>query len=174
MDVSLNITLVGCFIGYKWNIHHKYYSYCQHSVNTDYVFPVFLSQWWTTPLRLQVSACSPFLMMCDVPRTAFFVENLLNVVLVLFPDILKLLLLFLITGFFSLVLLLLSQWWTPTLRLQVSDCNTFFMMCDVPSTAFFVDNLFNVVLVLFPNIFKPLINNFHAPSILCSTRVEFL
>jgi hypothetical protein len=39
--------------------------------------------------------------------------------------------------FFSLVLLLLSQWRTPPLRLQVSACSTFLMMCHVPSTTFF-------------------------------------
>jgi hypothetical protein len=38
---------------------------------------------------------------------------------------------------FSLVRLLLSHWWTPPFRLQVSDCSTFLMMCDVPSTADF-------------------------------------
>jgi hypothetical protein len=49
-----------------------------------------------------------------------------------------LLLLSLVTGFLSsLVLLLLSQWWTPPLRLQVSDCSTFLMMCHVPSMAVF-------------------------------------
>jgi hypothetical protein len=37
-------------------------------------------------------------------------------------------------GFF-LVLFLLNQWWTPPLRLQVSDCSTFLIMHDVPSTA---------------------------------------
>jgi hypothetical protein len=31
-----------------------------------------LSQWWTPPIRLQVSACSTFLMMCDVPSMAVF------------------------------------------------------------------------------------------------------
>jgi hypothetical protein len=31
-----------------------------------------LSQWWTPPLRLQVSACSTFLMMCDEPSMAVF------------------------------------------------------------------------------------------------------
>jgi len=42
------------------------------------------------------------------------------------------------TGFLSsLVLLLLSQWWTPPLRLQVSACSTFLMMCDVPSMTVF-------------------------------------
>jgi hypothetical protein len=51
------------------------------------------SQWRTPPLRLQVSACSTFLMACDVPSMAVFVGNLLSVVLVLFPDILLLLLL---------------------------------------------------------------------------------
>jgi hypothetical protein len=37
----------------------------------------------------QASSLSTFLMMCDVPSMAvfFFVENLLNVVLVLFPEI---------------------------------------------------------------------------------------
>jgi hypothetical protein len=48
---------------------------------------LLLSQWWTPPPRLQVSACSTFLMMCHVPSMAVFVENLLSVVLVLFPDI---------------------------------------------------------------------------------------
>jgi hypothetical protein len=36
---------------------------------------------------LQVSACSTFLMMCDVPSMAVFVGNVLSVILVLFPDI---------------------------------------------------------------------------------------
>jgi hypothetical protein len=49
---------------------------------------LLLSQWWTPPLRLQVSDCSTLLKVCDVPRTTvFFVENLLNVVLVLSPHI---------------------------------------------------------------------------------------
>jgi hypothetical protein len=50
----------------------------------------------------------------------------------------------------------LIQWWTPPLRLQVSDCSTFLIMCDVPSTAVFFfrerENLFNAFLVLFPDI----------------------
>jgi hypothetical protein len=65
---------------------------------------------------------------------------------------------FLLQVFFSLVLFLLTQWWTPPLRLQVSDCSTFLMMCDVSSTAgFFVENLLNVFLILFKNVFKPLL-----------------
>jgi hypothetical protein len=50
--------------------------------------------------------------------------------------------------FSSLVPLLLSQWWTPPLRLQVSACSTFLMMCDVPSMTVFVGNLLSVVLVI--------------------------
>jgi len=42
----------------------------------------------------------------------------------------------LVTGLLLLVLLL-NQRWTPPLRLQVSDCNTFPIMCDVPSIAVF-------------------------------------
>jgi hypothetical protein len=34
-----------------------------------------LSQWWTPPLRLQVSACSNFLMMCYVPSMAVFCKE---------------------------------------------------------------------------------------------------
>jgi hypothetical protein len=30
-----------------------------------------------------------------------------------------------------------NQWWTPQLRLQVSDCSTFLIMCDAPSIAIF-------------------------------------
>jgi hypothetical protein len=60
----------------------------------------------------------------------------------------------LVTGCLSfLVLLFLSQWWTPPLRLQVSACSTFLMMCDVPSMVVFVKNLLSVVLVLFPGRF---------------------
>jgi hypothetical protein len=55
---------------------------------------------------------------------------------------------------FFLVLFLLNQWWTPPLRLQVSDCITFLIMCDVPSTAVFsVENLLNAFLVIFPVFF---------------------
>ena len=43
-------------------------------------------------------------------------------------------LLSLFTGVFFLVLLL-DQQWSPPLRLQVSDCSTFHIMCDVPRIA---------------------------------------
>jgi hypothetical protein len=47
----------------------------------------------------------------------------------------------------------LKQWWTPPLRLPVSDCSTF-LMCDVPSTdVFFVENILKAFLVLFPDTF---------------------
>ena len=42
----------------------------------------------------------------------------------------------LVTGLFCLVLLL-NQLWSPLLRLQVSHCSTFRIMCDVPSIAVF-------------------------------------
>jgi uncharacterized protein YhhL (DUF1145 family) len=111
-----------------------------------------LSQRWTPPLRLQVSACSTFLMMCHGPSMAVFV-------------LLLLLSSFLITGFLSsLVLLPLSQWWTPPLRLQVSACSTFLMMCHVLSMAVFVGNLLSVVLVLFPDIFVNFAYNSGGPN----------
>ena len=40
----------------------------------------------------------------------------------------------LVTGLFCLVLLM-NQRWSPPLRLQVSHCSTFHIMCDVPSIA---------------------------------------
>jgi hypothetical protein len=43
----------------------------------------------------------------------------------------------LVTGIFSLVLLLLNQRRSPLLRLQVSDCSTVRIMYNVPSTAVF-------------------------------------
>jgi hypothetical protein len=47
-------------------------------------------QWWTPPLRLQ-SQIVALSLWCDVPSMAvFFVENLFNVVLILFPDFLNL------------------------------------------------------------------------------------
>jgi hypothetical protein len=36
-----------------------------------------------------------------------------------------------------MLVLLLNQWCTPPLRLQISDCSTFLIMCDAPSTAIF-------------------------------------
>ena len=42
----------------------------------------------------------------------------------------------LVTGLFFLVLHL-NQWSSPPLRLQVSHCRTFRVMCDVPSIAVF-------------------------------------
>jgi hypothetical protein len=55
---------------------------------------------------------------------------------------------------FSLVLILLNQWCTPPLRLQVSDCSTFLITCDVPNTAVFVEDLLNALLTLFTDIFQ--------------------
>jgi len=43
----------------------------------------------------------------------------------------------LVTSLFFLLLLLLNQRRSPALRLQVSDCSTFCIMCDVPSIAVF-------------------------------------
>ena len=39
----------------------------------------------------------------------------------------------------------------PTARLQISDCSTFRITCDVPSTTVFLVNLLNVFLAWFPN-----------------------
>ena len=49
------------------------------------------------------------------------------------------------------MLLVLDQQWSPPLRLQVSDCSTFRITCDVPSTSVFVVNLLYVYLVWIPN-----------------------
>jgi hypothetical protein len=49
---------------------------------------------------------------------------------------------------FFLVLFLLNQWWTPLLRLQVSDCRTFLIMCDVPSIAAFCRESIECLLLL--------------------------
>jgi hypothetical protein len=56
----------------------------------------------------------------------------------------------LVTGLFSPVLLLNQRWSSP-LRLQVSDCSPFRIMCDVPSAAVFVVNLSNDFLVRLTN-----------------------
>jgi len=52
---------------------------------------------------------------------------------------------FLVTGLFVLVILL-NQQWSPPLRLQASHCSTFCIMCDVPSIAVFC----NESIVCFP------------------------
>jgi hypothetical protein len=43
----------------------------------------------------------------------------------------------------------LNQWSTPQLRLQIWDYCTFLIVCDASSTSFFVENLLNVLQVLF-------------------------
>jgi len=61
------------------------------SLITGFLFPgIFpLNPWCTPPLRLQVSDCSTYLIMRNVPSAAVFVQNLLNAFLVLFTDILS-------------------------------------------------------------------------------------
>jgi hypothetical protein len=47
--------------------------------------------------------------------------------------------------FLPLVLLLKNQGCISQLKLQVSDCSTYLIMCDVPSTAvFFIEGLLKV------------------------------
>jgi alpha-D-ribose 1-methylphosphonate 5-triphosphate synthase subunit PhnH len=57
--------------------HYYYYYHLLSQVSFPQVL-LFLKQWCTPPLRLQVSDGSTFLTMCDVLRTVFLVENLLN------------------------------------------------------------------------------------------------
>jgi hypothetical protein len=66
--------------------------------------------------------------------------------------------------FLFLVLLLLNQWWAPTLRLLVSDCSTFLAMLLVQ--LFLVENLLKAFLVLFSDIFSPLLTIPVAPIII--------
>jgi hypothetical protein len=82
--------------------------------------------------------------------------------------------------FFTLVPLLLSQWSTQSLRLQVSGCNTFLTMCDVPSMAVFCRES----VVCYPCSVSRFLNfylQFPCPqrllvwqTISCSTFAEFL
>jgi hypothetical protein len=83
---------------------------------------------------------------CGIWNTCLLLSLLLLLLLLFIP-------LFSFHRFFP-VLFLLNQLWTSPLRLQVSDCSTFLIMCDVPSTAVFVGNLLKTFLVLSPNIFN--------------------
>jgi hypothetical protein len=71
---------------------------------------------------------------------------------------------------FSLVLLLLSQWWTPPLRLQYSACSTFLMMCDVPSMAGFCRESIECCPGIVSTYFKPLLTIPVAPVITGMTK----
>ena len=57
------------------------------------------------------------------------------------------LLLSLVTGLFSMAHLLPHHRWSPSLRLHVSHCSTFRIMCDVPSTAVFCSETIECFLV---------------------------
>jgi hypothetical protein len=63
---------------------------------------------------------------------------------------------------FPLVLLLLNQWCTRPLGLQVSDYSTFLIMCDVPSTAAFCRE----TIECFPDI----VSRYVAPMITSMTK----
>ena len=53
-----------------------YYYYVTWSLVTGPFFPVrFLNQRWTPSLRFQVSHCSAFRSMCDVPSIAVFCKE---------------------------------------------------------------------------------------------------
>jgi hypothetical protein len=43
---------------------------------------------------------------------------------------------------------LLNQRWSPPLRLQVSDCSTFRIMCDVPSIAAFYSESIIITIII--------------------------
>jgi hypothetical protein len=65
---------------------------------------------------------------------------------------------------FPLALLLLNQWCTQPLRIQVSGCSSFLIKCDIPGTAILVDNPLNALVVWFPDIFVVLLLQFKWPQ----------
>jgi hypothetical protein len=75
LPLSLHLSPHDFLPFYEWKkkilIHYHH-----HVVLLSHVFfslvLLLLSHWWTPTLRLQVSDCSTFLMMCDVRSTAVF------------------------------------------------------------------------------------------------------
>jgi len=78
-----------------------------------------------------VSGFTCYMRCISVLRLLYF-----RIFLASFFIIVSMLFLSLVTGLFFLVLLL-NQQRSPLLRLQVSDCSTFVIMCDVPIIAVF-------------------------------------
>jgi hypothetical protein len=66
-------------------------------------------------------------------NTLYFVVVVVVIIVVIVVIIIRL---SLVTGLFSLVLVLKQRRYPP-LKLQVSHCSTFHIMCDVPSIAVF-------------------------------------
>jgi hypothetical protein len=60
----------------------------------------------------------------------------------------------LVTCLFFLVLLVLTQRWSPPLRLQVSDCSNFRIRCDVTRIAVFCSDTIRSFLDLGSNVFN--------------------
>jgi hypothetical protein len=91
----MRLVLVSAVVG-NTRCFHYYYYYHHNNHNHHLITSFHFSG--TSPLQpvvnpttqLQISDCSTFLMMCDIPGTAVFLVNLLTVVLVLYPDILTL------------------------------------------------------------------------------------
>jgi hypothetical protein len=95
MSVSRWILCIILFYFYLWQKKRKgnvLLTCCGDAAtnpsNTYFLLPLLLlvylplNQWCTPPLRFQVSYCSTFLIMCDVPYAAVFVQYLLNATLI--------------------------------------------------------------------------------------------
>ena len=69
--------------------------------------------------------------------------------------------------------LLLNQRWSPSLRLQASHCNTFRIMCDVPSTAVFCSESIECVPGTVSKFFFKLLVTIPVAPIITGTIVHF-
>jgi hypothetical protein len=79
-----------------------------------------------------------------------------------------------VTGFLSSLVLLLSQWWTPPLRLQVSACSTFLMMCDGPSMAVFCKESIECCLGIVSRYFCKLLLTIPVAPMITSMTTHFM
>ena len=56
----------------NYNYYYYYYSIWMSLVTGLFCLVILLNQQWSPPLRLQVSHCSNFRIMCDVPNIAYY------------------------------------------------------------------------------------------------------
>jgi len=107
---------------------------------------LLLNHWCIPPLRLQVSHCSTYLIMCVMSLVQLICTQCIDC----YPGIVSNTFSPFVTipvvssssssscltqVRFPLVLLPLNRWCTPSLRLQASHCSTFLIMCDVSGAA---------------------------------------
>ena len=93
--------------------------------------------WWYTQCYFARYMFCTFTLVLSEARCPIWLLSVVPWCSVIIIIIIIIIMLSLVTGLFYMVLLFMNLQWSSALRLQISDCNTFRIMCDDPSIAVF-------------------------------------